>query len=388
MIKHIMKLIWNKKANNALLILEILLSFLVLFAVLSYVIFNLGEWQKPLGFDTENKWLIQLNEMRHQDSTEFAQEHINLKQALLQMDKVKDVAFSNSMTTFSGSQSTTSNDNNGFFMISKHVRADHKLADVLNIPMVAGRWFDEADQHATYKPIIVSKNFMDEYYPNRSMIDSVISFNGDHKIIGVMEDFRYRGEFNDEYHTSFFYIPTTDRRSSAIYLSMTPDATLAYEEQVRDLVASITKRKDFSIYNLEKLRRDKAKETWIPMMILIGICAFLCLNVALGLFGVLWYNINKRRSEVGLRIALGAHRTDISKHFVLEIFMLTGVAVALGTFFAIQVPLLKVTELPASNYYLALGASYVIIFLLVLICAYFPSREAARIAPAIALHED
>lgn len=388
MIKHILKLIWNKKANNALLILEILLSFLVLFAVLSYVIHNIGEWRKPLGFDTENKWLIKMNQRPDLDSIQFAQENLNLKQGLMQMDKVKNVAFSNNITTFSGSQSTSSSDGNGFLMISKYIHADHALADVLNVNMLEGRWFDETDQHATYKPMIVSKNFMEEYYPNKSMVDSVISFNGDHRIIGVMEDFRYRGQFTDEYHTSFFYLPSTNQRSSSIYLSMAPDATLAYEEEVKDLVASITKHENFSIQHLEKLRQNKAKETWIPMIILIAICAFLCLNVALGLFGVLWYNINKRRSEVGLRIALGAHRTDISKQFVLEILMLTGIAVFLGTFFALQIPLLKVTDLADRNYYLALGASYVIIFLLVLICAYFPSREAARIAPAAALHED
>jgi putative ABC transport system permease protein len=386
MIKHILKLIWKKKSSNALLLLEIFLSFLVLFAVLSYVTFN--ELKKPLGFETKNKWLIHLDDMTNRDSLEVAQLIVNLREGLISMDKVREISFTNNITTFSNSMSVSSSEDNGFLIRSKYIRADDKLKDVLDINMLEGRWFTPEDGLLKYSPMVVSKNFMEEYYPKKSMVDSVIQFNGERKIVGVMEDFRYRGQFTDEYHTSFFYRPYTDRRSGAIYLDMSPDATVAYEEDVFNRVSQITKSNSFTISNVETLRAEKAKETWIPMVILLSICAFLCLNVALGLFGVLWYNINKRRSEVGLRRALGAHHTDISKQFILEILILAGFAITIGTFFAVQVPILKVTEMAASNYYIAIIFSIAIVLSLVLICAYFPSRQAAKIAPATALHED
>ena len=388
MIKHIIKLIWRKKASNALLLLEIFLAFLVLFAVLSYGIFNLNEVKKPLGFETNNKWLIKLDDQSDNDSTQVAQMMIHLKQELLKMDHVEGVAFTNSITVFSNSMSVSSANDDGIEMRSKYIYADHELAEVMNINIIEGRWFQEDDRHSKYKSMVVSKNFVDEYYTGVSMVDSIISFSGENKIIGVMEDFRYRGQFTDEYHTSFFYRPYTERRIGAVYLDMSPGVGVAYEEKINNVVSQITKSNSFTISNVEELRVEKAKETWIPLVILFGLCLFLCLNVSLGLFGVLWYNINKRRSEVGLRRAMGAHHTDISKQFVLEILILTSIAVLLGVFFAIQVPLLKVTELAASNYYLAIVCSVIIVLVLVLICAYFPSKQAARITPATALHED
>ena len=108
----------------------------------------------------------------------------------------------------------------------------------------------------------------------------------------------------------------------------------------------------------------------------------------MGLFGVLLYNINKRKSEIGLRQALGAHSFDISKQFITEILVLTSIALIVGIFFAIQVPLLKITEYPNALFYKAIVYAFLIIMALVFLCALFPSIQAAKITPAESLHDD
>jgi putative ABC transport system permease protein len=72
--------------------------------------------------------------------------------------------------------------------------------------------------------------------------------------------------------------------------------------------------------------------------------------VALGIFGVLWYNINKRRGEIGLRRAVGATGNDISKQLVGEAFVLCTMSLILGLFFVVQFPLLGALQLPPENY--------------------------------------
>jgi len=54
-------MIWNKKKQNALLISEILISFLVLFAVFTLLVHNYKNYKKPMGFDYENVWLVNYN---------------------------------------------------------------------------------------------------------------------------------------------------------------------------------------------------------------------------------------------------------------------------------------------------------------------------------------
>ena len=63
MIKHIFTLIWNKKGSNALILLEILLAFIVLFAVLSFVFYNTDRLDDPLGFETENRKYIRFGHL-------------------------------------------------------------------------------------------------------------------------------------------------------------------------------------------------------------------------------------------------------------------------------------------------------------------------------------
>jgi len=54
MIRHLFKLIWNRKRANVLVISEIFVCFLVLFAVLTQALYTLSNYRKPVGFDYEN----------------------------------------------------------------------------------------------------------------------------------------------------------------------------------------------------------------------------------------------------------------------------------------------------------------------------------------------
>ena len=121
---------------------------------------------------------------------------------------------------------------------------------------------------------------------------------------------------------------------------------------------------------------------------MLTICGFLVFNVALGLFGVVWYNTSKRRSEIGLRRALGATSSGISRHFVGETLMMATIAIGIGLFFAGQLPFLDLIELDGQIYAIAMLVAVLFIYTLVLICSIIPSQQAAQIHPAMALHEE
>ena len=56
MIRHLLKLVWKRKRANALLIVEIFASFVVVFAVVTLAASMLMRWRKPLGFDYHDVW--------------------------------------------------------------------------------------------------------------------------------------------------------------------------------------------------------------------------------------------------------------------------------------------------------------------------------------------
>ena len=387
MISHILKLIWNKKGSNALMILEIFLAFLVLFVVLAYVFFNLEKTNAPLGFETVDRWQVNLDNLDKLDSLELKTMIENLESNLLALEEVEAVSFTSSIYPFSGSMWTSGNDENGFNFSAMMVPSDNELDKTLGLNMVEGRWFTEADYNATYKPIVMTQHFMDKFYPEKSMIDSTFEFNGTRKIVGVVEAYKYQGAFAEIYPTILLLEPKVDNNSSVL-LKMKPGTPMSFEETLSNVVNTTTKKTGNVIVNLEKERIDQDRENWMLFIALLSVCGFLCVNVALGLFGVLWYNINKRKSEIGLRQALGANGFDISKQFILEIILITVIALLIGAFFAIQVPLLDLTEYPKKMFYKAIAYASFIILTLVFICALFPSIQAAKITPATSLHED
>ncbi len=389
MIRHIIKLIWNKKGSNSLMILEIFLSFLVLFFVVSYVLFNLDLVSRPLGFATKDRSMIKLDrKVKLQDSLEMVNNIKNLKENLLAMDEVEGASFIQMISPFGGSTWRTGTDNNGFALTTRVMPVDYDFGEVMDVNVIEGRWFTEEDLNVTvYEPLIVNKNFMDSYYPDKSMLDSIIELSGDMKIVGVVDDIRYRGEF-EEAHETVYYLRDYLENANYVCLKLKPNLNAEVEERISNLVNTTTKTSGSTIVSLEKRKKNRSRESWLMMYALLAICGFLCINVALGLFGVLWYNISKRKSEIGLRQAMGAHGSDITWQFILEMLILTGFAIGLGIFFTVQIPLLDVTEYEDVLFYKAIGLTTLIILSLVILCALFPSLQAAKITPSTALHED
>ena len=145
---------------------------------------------------------------------------------------------------------------------------------------------------------------------------------------------------------------------------------------------------NIEIEHLDKKLVTKNKVMLVPMIIGFLVAGFLIINVALGLFGVLWYNINRRRGEIGLRRAVGATGNSVSKQLVSEALVLSTISLIIGCFFAVQFPLLNVFDLPAGIYVVAIVLAVAFIYALVTVCALYPSKQAAAIYPAIALHEE
>jgi putative ABC transport system permease protein len=170
-------------------------------------------------------------------------------------------------------------------------------------------------------------------------------------------------------------------------IRLQPNSLADSEEAIYNLLVSNTKNTDVVIWDMAKDRRQSNRPILIPMIILLVISAFLLINIALGLFGVLFTQINRRRAEIGLRKAMGATRAEVTTQFVGEVLIVTVAGLLLGAFFAVQVPLLEVTPIPEKFFYFSIGAAMLTILVIVTLCALIPSRQAAGLQPADVLHE-
>ncbi len=389
MIRHIFTLIKNQIGKNVLLVVEVFFAFIILFAVLTFVFFNLKQFKTPLGFETSDLWVSNIA-FETQDSLEVIRIKENVIAEVEAMPDVDNVAFSYHMSPFGGSNWAFGHSENGFNVFCFQFFVDMNFKETTDLDVISGRWFNESDFDARYPATLITKKTWEQYFNRQPVIDSVfIMDNGEeNKIIGIVDYFRYRGQFTPDDGLSFNLIKIEDETVANIYIETNDAIQPDFEERLNNILRTTGEQDNFIIENIERRRVNANKATWVPIVALLVICSFLILNVALGLFGVLWYNISKRKAEIGLRRTLGAYKSNISWQFMGELIFLTGIGLLAGIIIAAQVPLLSLIEIENEYFIRAIVYSTLFILLLVTICVLYPSRQAAMLEPAEVLHEE
>ncbi|MEJ8800579.1 ABC transporter permease [Pontibacter sp. H249] len=393
MIRHLFKLMWNRKRGNFLMIVEIFFSFLVLFGVSTLLLYFYTNATKPLGFKYDHVWVLQTYSHDMPDA-EIRVRTGELVKQLRNLPQIEHAALAGPNGPYTRSSSNTELTHGNLQLISNVITVqDNAFKDVMGIEMVSGRWFTDQDAFSNRMPIVITKDVEEAFFPGESGIGKTV-MRGDRErtIIGVITAFKPTGEMDDltsSYFERTALEDTASRAMNTIYLKIKPGTNPQFEEEVLEMASNIGTGWTLDLQQVPDMRRSYLKEILTPMIIFAIVCAFLILNVALGLFGVLWHNINKRRSEIGLRRALGASASSVYKQFIGEIMVLATFGLIVGCFFAVQFPLLGIIqEVPSETFVKAILTSVLLIYTLVIICALYPSKQAAAIHPAIALHED
>ena len=394
MIKHLFKLIWNKKKQNFLLMAEMLVSFIVMFAVFTLTVFYYQNYNRPRGFDYDDIWDFGYSTPQGMnDADSVANFRQSLKQLITSMPQVKDVSFSDANIPYGNANIGTLINYNKVGWPTEMYTADDDYQKVLNVTLMEGRWFTKADDAARQKPIVINETLKERVFGKESAVGKIMGDaafgKGDMKVIGVMSDTKDKGDYAGIANGYFRRMDTSNTRGGGIILiKVKPNADAAFESRLYKALSNTIRNTSIDIKHMDKERVTKNSQMLGPIIVLIIIAGFLIINVALGLFGVLWYNINKRRGEIGLRRAVGASGASISKQLVGEAMVLSTISLLVGTFFAIQFPLLNVFNLQSSTYVFAILLSILFIYALVLVCSFYPGKQAAAIFPAEALHED
>ncbi|MEO5591033.1 MAG: FtsX-like permease family protein [Chitinophagaceae bacterium] len=400
MVKHLFKMIWNKKKQNALLISEMLISFMVLFAVFTLLVFDYQNYQKPMGFEYENVWVVNYSNpvnIRNADSLKLFYE--TLKQTVKALPQVKEISYSSNNFPFSNSTSQS-----GFTYGKIHIdhinwyHAGDSYMDVLNVNLNEGRWFSKEDIVSKNRPVVINAALKEMIFGNESAIGKLIGSDwrdpsvkdkDKMRVIGVVRDMKMKGDYANPGVAVYNRVDTGEYRwLNSMLVSVTPGAGAAFEEKLYKTLANAMSNSNIEIEHLADKRVKANYFSVVPIIVMLIVAGFLVCNVALGLFGVLWYNINKRRGEIGLRRAVGASGKSVTWQLIGEAMVVATFSLIVGSFFAIQFPLLNVFDLSSNTYFIALALSIVFIYLLVLVCALYPGRQAAGIYPAVALHED
>jgi putative ABC transport system permease protein len=264
------------------------------------------------------------------------------------------------------------------------------FAAAMSLRVVQGRWFGREDDGAAQRPVVINQGLAAEILPGADPIGKVIQRGGaEVKVIGVVDDFRQFGELSSPGYYLFERIPEAyagERPPRRLLLRMAPGTPASYEREVLARLAPLVPGWSFEVAPLAQYRQGRLRFMLAPLVIGGVIAGFLLLMVGLGLLGVLWQNVTRRTRELGLRRASGARRAAIHRQILLELVLITSLALAPALLLVLQLPLLGLLgSLQPAVFAGAVAAALVAIYVLSLVCGLYPSWIAVRSEPAEAL---
>jgi predicted permease len=262
--------------------------------------------------------------------------------------------------------------------------------------LVRGRAFDARDTREAPGAVVIDETLARAYWPDGDALGKRIEFpypdlrGRAFSIVGIVQAVQYRKPGQGRERT--LYLPQTDVpfRDSFLVVraSASPaDAMAAVRRSVRAADPALA-------LNRPRALEDVAREALAtPRLLtgLLGLFAGLSLVLALaGLYGLLAYTVARRTPEIGVRVALGADRSDVVRLVMGRGLALTGLGIAVGLGIALGLTRFLAGFLygvgPADPPTYA-GVAAILALVAAAAC-YVPARRAARIEPSVALRRE
>ncbi|HZL29142.1 MAG TPA: ABC transporter permease [Acidobacteriaceae bacterium] len=270
--------------------------------------------------------------------------------------------------------------------------------DALQIPLLAGRVFTEADRDGAAKVAVVNRRFVAKYFgsPEQALGHLISAGPGtgklDTQIVGVVGDTKHRGVREDMLPMLYEAYAQNAVNLSYLefYVRTAQDPELA-ESMIRGAVHSVSPKlvPDTMQTMDEQIDSNISNERMIAM--LAACFAMIALiTTAVGLYGVLAYATEQRTHEIGIRMALGAQRLAVVRLVLWEMASVAGIAILIALPVSVAVSRLLRSQLFEVSPFdpLTLCVSALVTIGMVAIAAALPARRAASVEPMQALRTE
>lgn len=267
----------------------------------------------------------------------------------------------------------------------------------MGIPQLAGRDFTAHDDASSTPVAIVSQSFARHTWPGQDAIGKRVKFGGPKaawmNVVGVVGDAQIEDLHQAKSELGIIYTPL--RRSEAIIgLSLvvrTQAAPSSMLPTLRDALQSFDA--DMPIYSMATLETRLAGESAAERSYAVLMAVFGTIAVALalvGVYGVFAFNVTQRVREIGIRMALGAQRAQISAMIAQQAALVAGAGVAVGLIaaFALTRYLSSILFHVDRHDRVIFGGVSALLALAAVAAGYLPARRAASVDPLQALREE
>jgi putative ABC transport system permease protein len=264
--------------------------------------------------------------------------------------------------------------------------------ETLGIPLLSGRTFNDREAREVSHNVVISQSMARKLWPNEDPVGKRVTIHMKDvdvpsQVIGVVGDVKHTGLDSEIRATAYWPHPelaynfmTLVIRTDGDPLSLAPAVRQAVWTLDKDQpVVDISTMEDLLWVSLARARFST---------VVLGVFAGMALLLAVtGIYGVVSYSVAERTREIGIRVALGAQRTDVLRMVLRQGLTLAGVGIAIGIAVALGAMRLLTSLLfgtsPSDPATFASVAG--LLMAVALSACYVPARNAMKVDPMVAL---
>ena len=394
-IRPIASALWRNRTGATLVALQIAIGLAVLVNAVYVVKQRVDKIGRPTGMDIDNVFVV--------GSAGFAKDfdyRATLTEDLAYLRSLPGVVAATPSGSIplsgGGSASTITNvPNKADGEATATFEMDEQSIAALGVTLAAGRPFDAQEilpptQSSEFVPqVILTKALAKVLFPpdgnalGKTVYDNL---NSPAIVIGVIEQMHGTWVNWDALeHVTLF--PRLPNGPNVVYLVRAkPGQRDALMRTIEEHMGSSNPGRLLRwVRTLNYFKDNSYLDDRNMAIFLVTVTAALLAITALGIFGLATFNVSTRIRQIGTRRAVGARRTDIVRHFLIENWMVTsaGVVVGAGLALAIGYWLSVKYELPRLDLYYLVGG-FMTVWILGLLAAWQPARRASAISPAVA----
>jgi predicted permease len=272
--------------------------------------------------------------------------------------------------------------------------------ETMGIRLIRGRVFTDQDRRGGQPVAIIDENLAREYWPNQDALGQRIR-NGTNApwktIVGIVAPVRHSQVVGEEASATgtegsgkgVYYFPLYQENSPAVFLiARTNGDPTALSGAIRVAVHEVDPGQPVSDLRTMDQRIALSMGPRRSAVTLLSVFAAMALTLAaVGLFGLIRFNVAQRTQEIGVRMALGASRSDVLRMVLGESLRLAlwGVAGGLIAAFALTRVLASLLYGVSATDPLTFVAMALLLTFVALLASWVPARRATRVDPLVAL---